>query len=149
MLGSLEEADDAVQETWLRLSRTDITDVANLRGWLTTVTGRICLDMLRSRASRREQPLGFHIPDPVVTAPGPTTPEQEALTAESVGLALHVVLEALPPAQRLAFVLHDIFAVPIGEIAAVLGRSTKATKQLAARAAPGSGPTGHRPTPIR
>ncbi|MEN3309061.1 MAG: hypothetical protein V7603_5263 [Micromonosporaceae bacterium] len=134
MLGSLEEADDAVQETWLRLSRTDITDVANLRGWLTTVTGRICLDMLRTRASRREQLLDFHIPDPVVTPLERTTPEQEALVAESVGLALHVVLETLPPAQRLAFVLHDIFAVPIDEIAAVLGRSTKATKQLAARA---------------
>ena len=134
MLGSLEEADDAVQETWLRLSRTDTTDVANLRGWLTTVAGRVCLDMLRSRASRREQPLDFHIPDPVVTPLDRATPEQEALVAESVGLALHVVLETLPPAQRLTFVLHDVFAVPLGEIAAVLGRSEKATKQLAARA---------------
>jgi RNA polymerase sigma factor (sigma-70 family) len=134
MLGSLEEADDAVQETWLRLSRTDTAGVANLRGWLTTTTGRICLDMLRSRASRREQPVDFHIPDPVVTPIEATTPEREALLAESVGLALHVVLETLPPAQRLAYVLHDIFAVPFDEIAAILDRSTKATKQLASRA---------------
>jgi RNA polymerase sigma factor (sigma-70 family) len=134
MLGSLEEADDAVQETWLRLSRADTASVANLRGWLTTVTGRICLDMLRSRASRREQLVDFHIPDPVVTPLDHTMPEQEALIAESVGLALHVVLETLPPAQRLTFVLHDIFAVPIDEIAAILGRSPAATKQLAARA---------------
>lgn len=134
MLGSLEDADDAVQEAWLRLSRTDTADVANLRGWLTTVTGRICLDMLRSRASRREQPVDFHIPDPVVTPLDHTTPEQEALLAESVGLALHVVLETLTPAQRLAYVLHDIFAVPFDEIAAILDRSPKATKQLAARA---------------
>lgn len=134
MLGSPEEADDAVQETWLRVSRTDTTDVVNFRGWLTTVTGRICLDMLRSRASRREQLQDFQIVDPVLTPLDRTTPEHEALVAESVGLALHVVLETLPPAQRLAFVLHDIFAVPIDEIAAVLGRSTKATKQLAARA---------------
>src|SRR5204863_8456509 len=134
MLGSLEEPDDAVQETWLRLSRIDTTEVANFRGWLTTMTGRICLDMLRSRASRREQPLDFHIPDPIVSPIDRTTPEQEALLAESVGLALHVVLETLPPAQRLAYVLHDIFSVPFDEIAAILGRSAKATKQLAARA---------------
>ena len=134
MLGSLEEADDAVQEAWLRLSRSDTSDVVNLRGWLTTVVGRVCLDMLRSRASRREQPLAFHLPDPIVSPVGRVDPEQETLLAESVGLALHVVLEKLPPAQRLAFVLHDMFAVPFDEIATVLGRSTKATKQLASRA---------------
>jgi RNA polymerase sigma-70 factor (ECF subfamily) len=134
MLGSLEEANDAVQEVWLRLSRSDTSDVVNLRGWLTTVTGRVCLDMLRSRASRHEQPLDSHLPDLIVSPAGHADPEQEALLAESVGLALHVILETLPPAQRLAFVLHDMFAVPLDEIAAVLGRSTKATKQLASRA---------------
>ncbi len=134
MLGSLEEANDAVQEVWLRLSRSDINDVANLRGWLTTVTGRVCLDMLRSRASRHEQLLDSRLPDLIVSPAGHADPEQEALLAESVGLALHVVLETLPPAQRLAFVLHDMFGVPLDEIAVVLGRSAKATKQLASRA---------------
>ena len=134
MLGSLEEADDAVQEAWLRLSRSDTSDVVNLRGWLTTVTGRVCLDMLRSHASRHEQPLDFHLPDLIVSPAGHADPEQETLLAESVGLALHVILQTLPPAQRLAFVLHDMFAVPLDEIAAVLGRSTTATKQLASRA---------------
>ncbi|GAA4561793.1 sigma-70 family RNA polymerase sigma factor [Planotetraspora kaengkrachanensis] len=134
MLGSLHEADDAVQESWLRLSRSDTGDVANLRAWLTTVTGRICLDMLRARGSRREQPLDVHVPDPIVSPAGGVDPEQEALLAESVGLALYVVLETLNPAERLAFVLHDMFAVPFNDIAAMLGRSTDATKQLASRA---------------
>lgn len=134
MLGSLHEADDAVQESWLRLSSSDTSDVANLRGWLTTVTGRVCLDMLRSRGTRREQPLDVHVPDPIVSPADGVDPEQEALLAESVGLALHVVLETLTPAERLAFVLHDMFAVPFNDIAAMLGRSTAATKQLASRA---------------
>jgi RNA polymerase sigma factor (sigma-70 family) len=134
MLGSVEEANDAVQEVWFRLSRSDTSDVANLRGWLTTATGRVCLDMLRSRASRHEQLLDSHLPDLIVSPPGHADPEQEALLSESVGLALHVVLETLPPAQRLAFVLHDMFGVPLDEIAAILGRSTTATKQLASRA---------------
>ncbi len=134
MLGSLPEADDAVQESWLRLSRSDPRDVANLRGWLTTVTGRICLDMLRTRGARREQPLDVHVPDPVVSPAGGMDPEQEALLAESVGLALYVVLETLTPAERLAFVLHDLFAVPFDDIAALLGRSSNAAKQLATRA---------------
>jgi RNA polymerase sigma factor (sigma-70 family) len=134
MLGSLDEADDAVQETWLRLSSADTSDVANLRGWLTTVVGRICLDMLRARRSRREQPLGVHVPDPVVSPVAGVEPEQEALLAESVGFALNVVLETLAPAERLAFVLHDMFAVPFKDIGTLLGRSEKATKQLASRA---------------
>ncbi len=134
MLGSLQEADDAVQESWFRLSRSDTSDVANLRGWLTTVTGRVCLDMLRARTSRREQPLSVHVPDPVVSPADRVDPEQEALLAESVGLALHVVLETLTPAERLAFVLHDMFAVPFNDIAELLGRSPSATKQLASRA---------------
>jgi RNA polymerase sigma factor (sigma-70 family) len=134
MLGSLHEADDAVQESWLRLSRSDTGDVENLRGWLTTVTGRICLDMLRARGSRREQPLDVRVPDPIVSSADGVDPEQEALLAESVGLALHVVLETLTPAERVAFVLHDMFAVPFSDIAVLLGRSANATKQLASRA---------------
>lgn len=134
MLGSLHEADDAVQESWLRLSRSDTGDVANLRGWLTTVTGRVCLDMLRARNSRREQPLDVHVPDPIVSPADGVDPEQEALLAESVGLALHVVLETLTPAERLAFVLHDMFGVSFDDIATMLGRSAKASKQLASRA---------------
>ncbi|GAA4589326.1 RNA polymerase sigma factor SigJ [Planotetraspora phitsanulokensis] len=134
MLGSLHEAEDAVQESWLRLSRSDTGDVANLGGWLTTVTGRICLDMLRARGSRRERPLDVHVPDPIVSPADGVDPEQEALLAESVGLALYVVLETLTPAERLAFVLHDMFAVPFNDIAAMLGRSPDATKQLASRA---------------
>ena len=134
MLGSLSEADDAVQKTWLQLSRTDAGGVENLGGWLTTVVGRVSLDMLRSRTSRREDPLDVHVPDPVVTSDDAADPEQEALLADSVGLALLVVLETLTPAERLAFVLHDMFAVPFEEIAAMVGRSPEATRQLASRA---------------
>jgi len=133
MLGSLTEADDAVQESWLRLSRTD-ADVQNLGGWLTTVVGRICLDLLRSRASRREDPLDTHVPDPVVSSPDGTDPEHEALQADSVGLALLVVLDTLAPAERLAFVLHDMFAVPFDGIAPIVGRTSNTTAQLASRA---------------
>src|SRR6266498_5636495 len=110
MLGSMSEADDAVQEAWLRLSRSDTSDVDNLRGWLTTVVARVCLDMLRSRKSRREEPLGAHLPEPIVSREGAIDPEHEALLADSVGLALLVVLQTLAPAERLAFVLHDMFA---------------------------------------
>jgi RNA polymerase sigma factor (sigma-70 family) len=134
MLGSVHEADDAVQEAWLRLSRSDTSGVENLRGWLTTVTGRVCLDMLRSRVSRREEPLDWHVPDPIVSPAGRVDPEQEALLAESVGIALYVVLETLAPAERLAFVLHDMFAVSFEEIGTMLGRSANAAKQLASRA---------------
>ncbi len=134
MLGSLSEADDAVQEAWLRLSRSDAGDVDNLGGWLTTVVGRVCLDMLRSRTSRREDPLEAHLPDPVVSRADGIDPEHEALVAEGVGLALLVVLESLGPAERLAFVLHDMFAVPFEEIAPVVGRSAAAARQLASRA---------------
>ncbi|GAA0274208.1 sigma-70 family RNA polymerase sigma factor [Cryptosporangium japonicum] len=132
LLGSLHEADDAVQETWLRLSRSDTSAVANLGGWLTTVTGRICLDMLRSRTSRRETFVA--VPDPVVSAPDTMDPVQEALLAESVGMALTIVLEELSPAERLAFVLHDSFGVPFDEVGALLGRTPAAAKQLASRA---------------
>jgi RNA polymerase sigma factor (sigma-70 family) len=134
MLGSLSEADDAVQEAWLRVSRAGTGGVDNLGGWLTTVVARVCLDMLRSRAARREEPLGVHLPDPVISQPDVLDPEQEALLAEGVGLALLVVLDTLAPAERLAFVLHDSFAVPFEEIAAILGRSPAATRQLASRA---------------
>jgi RNA polymerase sigma-70 factor (ECF subfamily) len=134
MLGSLSEADDAVQEAWLRLSRTDTSDVDNLDGWLTTVVARICLDMLRSRQSRREEPLEPHLPDPVVSRDEQLEPEEQALLAEGVGLALLVVLETLEPAERLAFVLHDMFGVPFDEIAAIVGRSPTAARQLASRA---------------
>ena len=130
MLGSLTEADDAVQESWRRLSRTDTSGVENLAGWLTTVVGRVCLDMLRSRKSRREDPLDDHVPDSIASI----DPETEALQADSVGLALLVVLDTLTPAERLAFVLHDMFAVPFDEIAAIVGRSPAAAKQLASRA---------------
>ena len=133
MLGSLADAEDAVQETWLRLARADATEVRNLGGWLTTVLARICLDMLRARTSRREEPLDVHVPDPVVEF-GPPTPEDEALIADSIGLALLVVLDTLSPGERLAFVLHDVFAVPFDQIAAILGRSPAAAKQLASRA---------------
>ncbi|AUG79208.1 RNA polymerase sigma 70 [Kitasatospora sp. MMS16-BH015] len=141
MLGSLAEAEDAVQEAWFRLSRTEETEIANLAGWLTTVVGRICLDQLRTRAARREDLLGVHVPDPVLTPvpdPSLTTqpegPEQRALLDDELGLALMVVLDTLAPAERLAFVLHDMFAVPFEEIAAVAGRSGAATRQSAARA---------------
>jgi RNA polymerase sigma factor (sigma-70 family) len=134
MLGSLAEADDAVQETWLRLSRSDTSGVDNLGGWLTTVTARICLDMLRSRKARGEQPLGIHLPDPIVSRADALDPEQQALLADSVGLALLVVLETLSPAERLTFVLHDMFAVPFEQIGVIVGRSPAAVKQLASRA---------------
>jgi RNA polymerase sigma-70 factor (ECF subfamily) len=134
MLGSLSEADDAVQESWLRLSRAGASGVENLGGWLTTVVGRVCLDMLRSRNARREEPLGAHVPEPAVSREDGIDPEYEALLADSVGLALLVVLDALAPAERLAFVLHDIFAVSFDEIAPIVGRSPTATRQLASRA---------------
>jgi len=132
MLGSLSDADDAVQETWLRLSRSDATQVTNERGWLTTVVARVALDMLRARRSRREDPLEAGLPDPVVVADD--DPEQAALSADSVSLALLVVLETLSPTERLVFVLHDLFAVPFAEIGEIVGRSPAAAKQLASRA---------------
>ena len=134
MLGSLAEADDAVQEAWLRVSRADTSDVANLNGWLTTVVARVCLTILQTRASRREQPWDARVPDPVVSGVNGGDPEQEALLADSVGLALLVVLERLGPAERLAFVLHDMFGVPFDEIAPIVGRSSAAARQLASRA---------------
>jgi RNA polymerase sigma-70 factor (ECF subfamily) len=134
MLGSLSEADDAVQEAWLRLNRTGSDRIGNLGGWLTTVTARVCLDMLRSRTFRREEPLETYLPDPVVSAADGLDPEQEALLADCVGLALLVVLDTLAPAERLAFVLHDMFAVPYDDIAPVVGRSPAAARQLASRA---------------
>src|SRR4051794_3793047 len=133
MLGSLSEADDAVQEAWLRLSRADRSDVENLRGWLTTVVARVCLNQLRSRRARREEPLEVHVADPIVDPEDVTDPEHEALLADGVGLALLAVLEPLPPAERLAFVLHDMFAVPFDEIAAIVGRTPAAARQLASR----------------
>jgi RNA polymerase sigma-70 factor (ECF subfamily) len=132
MLGSTTEADDAVQEAWLRLSRSDTSDVENLPGWLTTVTARICLNMLRSRATRREDEWDGHLPDPIITKEG--DPSEEAAMADSVGLALLVVLEVLPPAERLAFVLHDLFAVPFDEIGEIVDRTPEAARQLASRA---------------
>ena len=134
MLGSLSEADDAVQDAWLRLSRADTSEVENLRGWLTTVVARVALNMLRSRRTRREQPLDIHVPDPIIDSTKGSNPEHEALLADSVGLALLVVLETLTPAERLAFVLHDMFAVPFEEIAPIMERSPEATRQLASRA---------------
>ena len=134
MLGSASEVDDAVQEAWLRLSRAESTGIDNLGGWLTTVVARVCLDMLRSRQSRREEPFTPDVPEPVATGISGSSPEQEALLADSVGLALLVVLDRLTPAERLAFVLHDMFAVPFEEIAAIVGRSEEATRQLASRA---------------
>ena len=134
MLGSLAEADDAVQDTWLRLSRSGAADVENLGGWLTTIVARVCLNMLRSRDRRGEEPLAVHLPDPVISADGGTQPEEQALLADSVGLALLVVLDTLTPDERLAFVLHDMFDLPFGEIAAMVGRTPAAAKQLASRA---------------
>jgi RNA polymerase sigma factor (sigma-70 family) len=134
MLGSLTEADDAVQDAWLRLSRARTDEVENLGGWLTTVVARVCLNMLRSRNTRREEPFGVHIPDPVVSQDGEPDPEEEALLAESVGLALLVVLDTLSPAERLAFVLHDMFELPFDEIAPMVGRTPAAARQLASRA---------------
>jgi RNA polymerase sigma-70 factor (ECF subfamily) len=134
MLGSLTEADDAVQEAWIRLSRTDTSDVENLRGWLTTVVGRVSLNMLRSRRTRREGPLDPYVADPIVTSDAAVGPEYEAILGESVGLALLAVLDTLSPAERVAFVLHDVFAVPFDEIAPIVGRSAPAARQLASRA---------------
>jgi RNA polymerase sigma-70 factor (ECF subfamily) len=134
MLGSLSEADDAVQEAWLRVSRADTAGVDNLAGWLTTVVARTCLNLLRSRASRREQPFGVHQPDPVVSRENGGDPENEVLLGESVGLAMLVVLDTLAPAERVAFVLHDVFAVPFDEIAPIVETSTAAARQLASRA---------------
>jgi RNA polymerase sigma-70 factor (ECF subfamily) len=133
MLGSLNEAEDAVQEAWLRLSRADTGDVRDLRAWLTTVVSRVCLDMLRSRSSRREDSLDVHLPDPIVTRVD-DDPAEHAILADSVGIALLVVLDTLPPAERLAFVLHDVFAVPFEQIGPILDRSPAAAKQLASRA---------------
>jgi RNA polymerase sigma-70 factor (ECF subfamily) len=134
MLGSLSEADDAVQESWLRLSRSDASVIENLGGWLTTVVARVCLNMLRARQTRHEQPMSVFVPDPVVSHEDDSTPEDEALLADSVGLALLVVLETLTPAERLAFVLHDMFGVPFDEIAPMVDRSPTAARQLASRA---------------
>jgi RNA polymerase sigma factor (sigma-70 family) len=134
MLGSLSEVDDAVQEAWLRLSRADAMGIDNLRGWLTTVVARVCLDMLRSRTSRREEPFTPRTPEPVARGTNGSSPEHEALIADSVGLALLVVLDRLTPAERLAFVLHDMFGLPFEEIAPIVGRSLAATRQLASRA---------------
>jgi RNA polymerase sigma-70 factor (ECF subfamily) len=134
MLGSVSEVDDAVQEAWLRLSRADATGIDNLGGWLTTVVARVCLDILRSRASRREEPLTPDAPEPVASGASGASPEEEALLADSVGLALLVVLDRLTPAERLAFVLHDMFAIPFEEIGPIVGRSAEAARQLASRA---------------
>ncbi|WP_318208427.1 MULTISPECIES: RNA polymerase sigma factor SigJ [unclassified Streptomyces] len=151
MLGSLSEAEDAVQEAWFKLSRSDVGAVENLSGWLTTVVGRVCLDMLRSRGSRREDPLEYYVPDPVVRVADTTDPEHAAEITESVGLALLVVLETLGPAERLAFVLHDMFAVSFDEIARIVDRTPAATRQLASRArrrvqdaTPAAGPDARR-----
>ena len=135
MLGSVSEADDAVQEAWLRLGRrSDPDELENLRAWLTTVVARVCLDMLRSRRSRREEPLETHMPEPIISREDGMDPEHEALLADSVGLAMLVVLETLSPAERLAFVLHDTFGVPFDEIAPIVDRSPEAARQLASRA---------------
>ncbi len=145
MLGSLSEADDAVQDAWLRLSRTDAAEVDNLGGWLTTVVARVALSMLRSRTTRREQPLDVRVPDPIVDAADGTDPEHETLLADSVGLALLVVLETLTPPERLAYVLHDMFAVPFEEIAVIMERSPESARQLASRAR--RRVRGHAPVP--
>jgi RNA polymerase sigma factor (sigma-70 family) len=134
MLGSFAEAEDAVQEAWLRLSRSDASGVDNLGAWLTTIVARVCLNVLRSRKTRREEPMGVHVPDPVIGRADGTTPEDEALLADSVGLALQVVLETLTPAERLAFVLHDMFDLPFDQIAPMVGRSPAMARQLASRA---------------
>jgi RNA polymerase sigma-70 factor (ECF subfamily) len=134
MLGSLTEADDAVQEAWLRVARADASEVDNLSAWLTTIVARVCLNALRSRNARREEPLDAHVPDPVITRADEPNPEDQALLADSVGLALQVVLETLTPAERLAFVLHDTFGLPFEEIAPMVDRSPAAARQLASRA---------------
>ena len=146
MLGSMSEADDAVQESWIRLGRTDVSGVENLRGWLTTVVARVCLDILRTRTSRREDSLDTHVPDPVISRAG-SDPESDAVMADSVGLALLVVLETLEPAERLAFVLHDVFGMTFDEIAPLVDRSPVAARQLASRArrrVQGRAPTAER-----
>jgi len=134
MLGSLAEADDAVQEAWVRLSRSDASGVENLSAWLTTIVARVCLNVLRSRRTRREEPMGVHVPDAVISSPDGASPEDEALLADSVGLALQVVLDTLAPAERLAFVLHDMFGLPFDQIAPIVGRSPAMARQLASRA---------------
>jgi RNA polymerase sigma factor (sigma-70 family) len=134
MLGSLPDADDAVQDTWLRMTRAGVDEVENLGGWLTTIVARVCLNMLRSRNVRREQPLDVHVPDPVLSQDGGLQPEDEALLADSVSLALLVVLDTLTPPERLAFVLHDMFELPFEEIAGMVGRTPAAARQLASRA---------------
>lgn len=134
MLGSLTDADDAVQDTWLRVTRADASQVENLGGWLTTIVARICLNMLRARTTRREESLDGHVPDPLISPEGAPQPEEEALLADSVSLALLVVLDTLSPAERLAFVLHDMFQLPFSEIAPMVGRSPQAARQLASRA---------------
>jgi RNA polymerase sigma factor (sigma-70 family) len=134
MLGSLADADDAVQDTWLRMNRAGAAEVENIGGWLTTIIARVCLNMLRSRNVRREEPLGVHLPDPVINTAGALPPDEEALLADSVGLALLVVLDTLTPAERLAFVLHDMFELPFDEIAPMVGRTPAAARQLASRA---------------
>ena len=134
MLGSLAEADDAVQEAWLRLSRSDASGVDNLSAWLTAIVARVCLNVLRSRNTRREEPMGVNVPDPVISRVDGTSPEDKALLADSVGLALLVVLQTLTPAERLAFVLHDMFDLPFDEIAPIVGRSPATARQLASRA---------------
>lgn len=134
MLGSLSEADDAVQEAWLRFSGADTSHVDDLGAWLTTVVARVCLNVLRSRSARHEEPMGEHLPDPIVSAAGAASPEDEALTADSLGLALLIVLDTLAPAERLAFVLHDVFDVPFEQIAPIIDRSEPAARQLASRA---------------
>ena len=133
MLGSLAEADDAVQDAWLRYSRADTSDVDNLGGWLTTVVARVCLNLLRTRRTRREEPMPPRLPDPIVSAAGGPDPEQEVLLADAVGLAMQVVVDTLPPAERVAFVLHDVFGMPFDEIAPIVGRSPTAARQLASR----------------
>jgi RNA polymerase sigma-70 factor (ECF subfamily) len=134
LLGSRSDADDALQEAWIRVSRADTSDVENMSGWLTTVVARVCLNMLQSRKSRREEPLDAYVPDPIISRADGTDPEQEALLADSVGLAMLVLLERLSPAERLAFVLHDVFAVSFDEIAAIVGRTPAAARQLGSRA---------------
>ncbi|HKU26466.1 MAG TPA: sigma-70 family RNA polymerase sigma factor [Candidatus Sulfotelmatobacter sp.] len=134
MLGSVTEADDAIQEAWLRLSRSDATQIENLGGWLTTVVARVCLDMLRSRSSRKEEPLDVNVPEPVAKSSPGSDPEQETLLADSVGLAVMVVLDRLNPSERLAFVLHDMFGMSFEEIASIVGKSPAAARQLASRA---------------
>jgi RNA polymerase sigma factor (sigma-70 family) len=134
MLGSLAEADDAVQDTWLRYNRADTSAVDNLGGWLTTVVARVCLNLLRTRRGRREEPIPHRLPDPIVSAEGGPNPEQEVLLADAVGLAMQVVVETLSPAERVAFVLHDVFGMPFDEVAPIVGRSPTAARQLASRA---------------